>query len=71
MGRGPVPTVAETFSARVATIQLRLMLVGVAAMSGGIAAGWGHVTRCGAVLFAAGTLLLASQIGRVTFGRRT
>jgi hypothetical protein len=71
MGRRPVPTVAETFSARVATIQLRLMLVGVAAMSGGIAAGWGHLTRCGAVLFAAGTLLLTSQIGRVAFGRRT
>lgn len=69
MGRGPVPTVAETFSARVATIQLRITVAGVAAIAVGVATGSGHMTRCGAVLFAAGTLLLASQIGRVARGR--
>jgi hypothetical protein len=71
MGRSPVPTVAETFSARVATIQLRVMVVGLAAAAGGIAAGSSHVTRCGAVLFTVGSLLLASQTGRVALGKRT
>jgi hypothetical protein len=71
MGRDPVPTVAETFSPRVATIQLRVMVAGVVVMIGGIATGWGHLVRCGAVLFTGGVLLLASQIGRVALGRRS
>jgi hypothetical protein len=71
MGRGSVPTVAETFSARVATIQLRVMASGVLVLVVGIATGWGHLARCGAVLFGGGVLLLASQIGRVALGRRS
>jgi hypothetical protein len=69
MGRSPVPTVADTFSARVATIQLRVMVAALLVLGVGIGAGSSHLTRCGAALFAIGTLLLASQIVRVAFGR--
>jgi hypothetical protein len=69
MGKERVPTVAETFSARVAHVQLACMTAGVVAMSGGIAAGHAHCVRAGAALFAIGVLLHASQIARVAFGR--
>lgn len=68
MGKGTAPTVAETFSSRVAHVQLAVMTSGVALLAGGIGAGSTHVTRCGAVLFVAGVALFASQILRVAFG---
>lgn len=68
MGKGTAPTVAETFSARVALVQLILMALGVALLSVGIAASSVHVTRCGAVLFLAGVTLFVSQIVRVAVG---
>lgn len=71
MGKGAVPTVADTFSARVAHIQLALMVGGVVLLASGIAAAAPHVARCGTVLFLAGVLLFARQIARVSFGNHT
>jgi hypothetical protein len=69
MGRGPVPVVADMYSARVAHVQLALMAFGVVAMSGGTLAGHTHCVRAGAAAFAAGTILFLSQIARIAFGR--
>ncbi len=71
MGKAPVPTVAQMYSARVAYVQLGAMALGVALLAGGILAGSAHVTRCGSVLFLAGVLLFVSQIARVAFGGRS
>jgi hypothetical protein len=71
MGKGPVPTVAQLYSAKVAYVQLGLMTLGVVLLAGGTGAGTAHVTRCGAVLFLAGVLLFTTQIARVAFGGRT
>jgi hypothetical protein len=68
MGNGTAPTVADTFSARVAQVQLVVMTLGVAVLATGIGAGSAHVTRCGAVLFLAGVVLFLGQIIRVTLG---
>ena len=69
MGTGTAPTIAQTFSARVALVQLGLMAAGVILLAGGIGAASAHVTRCGAVLFLAGVALFVTQIGRVAAGR--
>jgi hypothetical protein len=69
MGTGTAPTVAQTFSARVAHVQLALMALGVALTAAGIAAASVHVTRCGAVLFLCGVVLFVTQIVRVAAGR--
>jgi hypothetical protein len=71
MGKGPVPTVAQLYSAKVAHVQLALMTLAVVLLAGGIGAGAAHVTRCGAVLFLAGVLLFITQIARVAFGGRS
>jgi hypothetical protein len=68
MGKGPVPTVAQLYSARVAYCQLGVMTVAVLLLAGGIGAGAAHVTRCGAVLFTLGVVLFMSQIARVALG---
>jgi hypothetical protein len=68
MGKGPVPTVAQLYSAKVAHVQLGLMTLGVVLLTSGIGAGAPHVTRCGAALFLAGILLFMTQIARVAFG---
>lgn len=68
MGKERVPTVAETFSARVAKVQLAMMALGVGLLGLGVAVGSAHVTRCGAVLFVAGVLLFITQLGRVALG---
>lgn len=68
MGRGAVPTVADTFSARVAQVQLALTGIGVGLLASGIAAASPHVARCGTVFFLAGVLLFARQLLRVSFG---
>jgi len=62
------PSVAQTFSARVAFVQLVVMTLGVTLLAAGIAAGSVHVTRCGAVLFTLGIALFLSQIARITLG---
>ncbi|HET7549834.1 MAG TPA: hypothetical protein VFK04_01005 [Gemmatimonadaceae bacterium] len=71
MGKGPVPTVAQLYSAKVAYVQLGLMTLAVVLLASGIGAGAVHVTRCGALLFASGVLLFTSQIARVAFGGRS
>ena len=68
MGKGDAPTVAQTFSGRIAHAQLVVMTAGVALLATGIGAGSTHVARCGAVLFLAGVILFVSQIARVAFG---
>ena len=69
MGTGTAPTVAQTYSARVAQVQLALMVLGVTLLATGIAVASAHVTRCGAALFLAGVLLFVTQIVRVAAGR--
>ena len=71
MGKGAVPTVADTFSARIAGIQLAVMSTAVVLLATGIFAAAPHVTRCGAVLYLGGGLLFASQLIRVSFGNRS
>jgi hypothetical protein len=70
MGKEAVPTVAETYSARIAYLQLALMVLGVATLGGGIGIGAPLVVRGGSVLFFAGVLLFASQIARLAPWRR-
>ena len=60
---------AQTYSARVAQVQLALMVLGVTLLATGIAVASAHVTRCGAALFLAGVLLFVTQIVRVAAGR--
>jgi hypothetical protein len=69
MGTGTAPTVAQTFSARVAQVQLALMALGVTLLATGIAFASAHVTRCGAVLFLGGVILFVTQIARVVAGK--
>jgi hypothetical protein len=53
--------VAQTFSARVAHVQLACMPLGVTLLATGIGAGSVHVTRCGTVLFLTGVGLFVRQ----------
>jgi hypothetical protein len=69
MGKGPVPTVAQLYSARLAHVQLGLMAGGVAILTAGILLGSAHGGRCGAVLFLGGVLVFIAQLGRIAFGR--
>jgi hypothetical protein len=69
MGTGTAPTVAQTFSARVAHVQLALMSLGVTLLASGVGAASVHVTRCGAVLFLAGVILFLTQIARIAAGK--
>ena len=69
MGTGTAPTVAQTFSARVAHVQLAVMALGVCLLATGVGFASVHVTRCGAVLFLAGVILFLTQIVRVAAGR--
>lgn len=63
------PTIAQTFSPRVAHAQLALMALGVTLLAAGTGAGSVHATRCGAALFLGGVLLFVTQIHRVAVGR--
>ena len=69
MGKEPVPTVAQMYSARLAHVQLGLMAGGVMLLDGGIAAGSVMGARAGAVLFVAGVLVFLAQLVRVASGR--
>lgn len=69
MGKEPVPTVAQLYSARLAHLQLGLMAAGVTLLAAGISGGSVHVTRCGTVLFLGGLLIFVAQLGRVARGR--
>jgi hypothetical protein len=67
-GAGGAPTVAQMFSSRVAHVQLCAMAAGVAMLGGGIGAGSSLFTRGGAIAYAGGVLLFASQIVRIVLG---
>lgn len=69
MGKGTAPTVAQTFSTRIAHLQLGVMTLGVTLLAAGITAGSVHVVRCGSVLVLLGVILFVSQIARVAIGR--
>ena len=69
MGKEPVPTVAQLYSARLAHVQLGLMAGGVVILTAGIATGSAHAARCGALLFLSGVLVFIAQLGRVARGR--
>lgn len=69
MGRQKVPTVAQMFSARLAEVQLALMAGGVALIGTGIGFGLAVAVRLGALLFAGGTIVFASQLARVAVGQ--
>ena len=64
-----MPTIAETFSAGIAHVQLAVMTLGVVVMALGTALGHGHCVRVGALLWTLGVVLFASQIARTAFGR--
>lgn len=69
MAGQPPPSVAQLFSARVAEIQLGVMVSGLATLAVAILQGSAVGAYAGASLFALGVLLFASQIARVAFGR--
>ena len=69
LAKGTAPTVAATFSSKVAHVQLACMTLGVIALTGGTAAASVHVVRAGAGIYFAGVLLFVSQIVRVAVGR--
>lgn len=68
VGREPVPTVAELYSASVARVQLVVMPTAVAGLAAGVLIGSSLVARAAALLFAVGVALFASQIVRVARG---
>jgi uncharacterized membrane-anchored protein len=69
MGKEPVPTVAQMYSARLAHLQLGLMAGGVVLLVAGIATGWAHAARGGGLLYLLGVLVFLTQLGRVASGR--
>jgi hypothetical protein len=70
IGREPVPTAAELYSARIASIQLTLMGLGLAGLVAGVGAALPALSRSGAGFFLAGILLFAGQLWHIAFGRR-
>ena len=69
LGKGTAPTIAETFSSRVAHVQLVCMALGVTLLVAGTGAASVHLARCGALLFLAGVALFVSQIVRIIVGK--
>ena len=68
MGRSPVPTVAEMYSASVARWQLGLMIAGLTVLGSATLAGIAAAVRLGAILLLAALLLFVSQLVRIAFG---
>jgi hypothetical protein len=62
------PTVAQLFSARVAEIQLGVMVSALVILAAAVLIGSAAGAYAGAGLFMVGALLFASQIGRVALG---
>lgn len=67
-GASGAPTVAQLFSARVAEIQLVVMVSGLGILATAVLVGSAMGAYAGAGLFLLGVLLFASQIGRVALG---
>lgn len=61
-GRGPVRTAGDLYSNRLVEVQTALMAGGVAILLAGIASGLSVLARSGALLFLAGTLIMAWQV---------
>jgi hypothetical protein len=70
MGTGPVPKVAELYSAPVAQLQLVLMVAGVALLAAAVAMDAPVAARGAASLYLAGVLLFAGQMVRVVWDGR-
>lgn len=70
IGREPVPTAAELYSARVAHVQLALMGLGLGGLVAGVGTALPLLARGGAGSFLAGILLFAAQLVHIAFGRR-
>jgi hypothetical protein len=68
IGKKPVPTVAQLYSARVAHADLALLVTGIAGMATGVVTAVEPIVRVAAVLIVAGVTLFASQMTRVAFG---
>ena len=68
MGRRHVPTIAETFSSRVAHVQLAIMASAVTLLALGSATDSVPLAVSGAVLFLAGVFLFVGQLARVALG---
>ena len=64
------PTVADLFSARVARVQLAIMVVAIVLLAAAVMIGVATAAYGGASLFLIGVLLFVSQIGRVALGGR-
>lgn len=69
MGKEPVPTVAQMYSARLAHLQLGLMAGGVVLLVAGIATGSALAARGGGLFYLLGVLVFLTQLGRVASGR--
>jgi hypothetical protein len=69
MGKEPVPTVAQMYSAGLAHLQLGLMAGGVLLLVAGIAAGSAPAARGGGLFFLLGVLIFLAQLARVASGR--
>jgi len=69
LGTGTAPTIADTFSSRVAHVQLALMAGGVTLLAAGVGAVSTLVVRAGAIAFLGGVILFTSQILRTVRGR--
>ena len=61
-GRQPVPRVGELYSARIAAAAAALLATGALLLIVSVAAGWPGATMAGALLFAAGATIEASQM---------
>ena len=68
MGRRPVPTVAQLYSARAAHAGLVLLVTGITGMATAVMMSAEPVARVAALLVAAGVALFISQMVRVVFG---
>jgi hypothetical protein len=68
LGKGTAPTIAATFSSRVAHVQLALMASGVTLLAAGTGAASAQLVRAGALAFLAGVILFLSQILRTVRG---
>jgi hypothetical protein len=68
MGKRPVPTVAQLYSARAAHVGLVFLVTGVTGIVAGVMTGSALLTRASTVAFLAGVGAFVSQIVRVVFG---
>lgn len=66
VGRRDVPTVAQLYGARAASLAGAMLAVGALALVGSVAAGWGGGTRVAGLLMLGGATLEGWQMARLT-----